>query len=117
MNSNLVITIGREYGSGGREIGETLAKNWGLSGTTNNSSSYPLRKADLPSRSLKSTMKPRRTVCCTRWSQVWASASPIQPLSVQLYLEQFKAIREIADKESCVLITAALTTHCAIGTM
>ena len=30
MNSNLVITIGREYGSGGREIGETLAKKLGI---------------------------------------------------------------------------------------
>ena len=29
MNSNLVITIGREYGSGGREIGETLAEKTG----------------------------------------------------------------------------------------
>ena len=35
---------------------------------------------------------------------VGTSAPPIQPLSVQLYLEQFNTIREIAEKESCVFI-------------
>ena len=30
MNSNLIITIGRQYGSGGREIGEKLAHSLGI---------------------------------------------------------------------------------------
>ena len=30
MNSNLLISIGRQYGSGGREIGEKLAAKLGI---------------------------------------------------------------------------------------
>ena len=30
MNSNLIITIGREYGTGGREIGQKLALRLGV---------------------------------------------------------------------------------------
>ena len=31
MNNNLIITIGREYGTGGREIGQKLALRLGIS--------------------------------------------------------------------------------------
>ena len=30
MNNNLIITIGREYGTGGREIGQKLALRLGV---------------------------------------------------------------------------------------
>ena len=30
MNNNLIITIGREYGTGGREIGQKLALRLGI---------------------------------------------------------------------------------------
>ena len=34
MNSNLIITIGREYGTGGREIGQKLALRLGVEYST-----------------------------------------------------------------------------------
>ena len=36
MNNNLIITIGREYGTGGREIGQKLASVWAFRSMTGN---------------------------------------------------------------------------------
>lgn len=37
MNNNLIITIGREYGTGGREIGQKLAPpSWAFRSMTGN---------------------------------------------------------------------------------
>lgn len=36
MNAGTVIAISRQYGSGGRELAQILAKNWGFPYTTAN---------------------------------------------------------------------------------
>lgn len=105
MNSNLVITIGREYGSGGREIGETLAKKLGIKWYDKQLLIVSAEKSGFAEPIFeKYDETAQNSLLYSLVTGLGSSASPIQPLSVQLYLEQFKAIREIADKESCVLI-------------
>lgn len=103
MNQHYIITIGREYGSGGHEIGRKLAERRNipcydkeiLTETAKNSgfAESVLNELDETAHSslLYSLM-------------VGASTFGTQPLSVTLYLEQFNTIKELAEKESCIFI-------------
>lgn len=46
MDERTVITIGREFGSGGHEIGMKLAEKLGISATTRNCLNLQLRRVD-----------------------------------------------------------------------
>ena len=50
MNNNLIITIGREYGTGGREIGQKLALRLGI----------PFYDRELITRAAKKTVRAAR---------------------------------------------------------
>ena len=105
MNNNLIITIGREYGSGGREIGETLAKRLGIKWYDKELLTVSAEKSGFSQRIFEQYDETaQNSLLYSLAMGLGSPASPIQPLSVQLYLEQFNAIREIAQKESCVFI-------------
>ena len=105
MSGNFILTIGREYGSGGREIGENIARQLGircidkelLKATAENSglSENILKQYDeVGSKSLLYSLVTGLT----------PSSNSVPPLPVQVYLEQFKTIQYLADRESCVFI-------------
>lgn len=105
MNHNLIITIGREYGSGGREIGETLAKRLGIHWYDKELLTVSAEKSGFAQRIFEQYDETaQNSLLYSLVTGLGSPASPIQPLSVQLYLEQFNTIREIAQKESCVFI-------------
>lgn len=98
--SNLVITIGRENGSGGRRVGEELAKSLGikyydkelLAETAKNSG------FDKDFIARNEERKPQLA---------WGTGAYYmyeQPISVQLYVEQSKMIKKIAEREPCVIV-------------
>lgn len=105
MSNNFILTIGREYGSGGREIGESVARQLGircidkelLRATAENSgfSENILKQYDeVGSKSLLYSLV----------TGLSPSSNTVPPLPVQVYLEQFKTIQQLADQESCVFI-------------
>lgn len=60
--ANKIYTIGREFGSGGREVGENLLQSLVLSFTIKNFYSRLQKTADFVKRSLRTMTKNRQTV-------------------------------------------------------
>lgn len=65
--THTIITIGRQFGSGGREIGKRLAENWKLSFMIKNCCHGQQRTVRYAKSFLRHMMKNRRTVFSIHW--------------------------------------------------
>ena len=104
MNNNLIITIGREYGTGGREIGQKLALRLGV----------PFYDRELITRAAKKTgfdeklfeQLDKRATNSFLYSLTMFGSVGLNGMSLtdQLYLAQSNIIREMAEDSSCVIV-------------
>ena len=104
MNNNLIITIGREYGTGGREIGQKLALRLGV----------PFYDRELITRAAKKTgfdeklfeQLDKRATNSFLYSLTIFGSVGLNGMSLtdQLYLAQSNIIREMAEDSSCVIV-------------
>ncbi len=104
MASNLIITIGRQYGSGGREIGRKLALRLGI----------PFYDRELISRAAKKSgfsedlfeQLDKRATNSLLYSLTMFGSTGLNGMSLtdQLFLAQANIIREIADSGPAVLV-------------
>ena len=110
MKTNCVITIGRQFGSGGRYVGRMLAEKLGI----------PFYDKELLSEAAKQSgiceeifedhdEKPTRSLLfnLVTGMQVHGDAGSYymdMPLNHKIFLAQFDAIRSIADKGPCVIV-------------
>ncbi|MGN1097920.1 MAG: AAA family ATPase [Clostridia bacterium] len=98
----VIITIGREFGSGGREIGLKLSERLGIPFFDKEI----IRKAAEDSGIVESVMDYYDE---HHTSPIFATGSILfdiyqMPMSDRVYLEQCKAIKSIAEKGSCVIV-------------
>ena len=97
-----IITIGREFGAGGRELGRRLARELGIA--------FYDRDIILRTAKASAHLTPEQV-------RQWDEKVPLEfgftqslfnfysrPLSEELWDAQVKAIRELANKESCVIV-------------
>ena len=107
---NTIITIGRQFGSGGREIGKLLATSLNI----------PFYDKDLITRAAKEsgyckelieTHDERPTnsflynLVMDTYSFGYTAAGMVDmPISQKVFLAQFDTIRKIADEGSCVIV-------------
>ena len=63
----IIITIGRQFGSGGREIGKKLAEKFGISYYDKNYCNWQPKKADYARNYSKKRMKKHPEVFCKPW--------------------------------------------------
>ena len=97
-----IITIGREFGAGGRELGRRLARELGIA--------FYDRDIILRTAKASAHLTPEQV-------RQWDEKVPLEfgftqslfnfysrPLSEELWEAQVKAIRELANKESCVIV-------------
>ena len=107
---NTVITIGREFGSGGRDVGRALAEHYDI----------PYYDKELLSRAAKDSgicedvfashdEKPSSSflyslVMDTYSMGYMGSSYSEMPISQKIFLAQFDAIKKIADEGPCVII-------------
>ena len=110
MGMKTIITIGRQFGSGGHEIGEKLAKEFGV----------PCYDKELLSRAAKEsgfceeliqTHDERPTnsflynLVMDTYSFVYNAAGMIDmPISQKVFLAQFDAIKKMADEGPCIIV-------------
>ncbi len=104
MANNLIITIGRQYGSGGREIGRKLALRLGI----------PFYDRELISRAAKKSgfsedlfeQLDKRATNSLLYSLTMFGSTGINGMSLtdQLFLAQANIIREVADNGPAVLV-------------
>lgn len=109
MKEHLVITIARQYGSGGREIGVKLAellkiKSYDKELITMASQKSGISMDEISSADEKATNSLLYTLALGS-SNYHASASRFNmPVNDKLFVVQSELIREIADQEECVVI-------------
>ncbi|MDR1731923.1 MAG: cytidylate kinase-like family protein [Synergistaceae bacterium] len=106
---NLVITISREFGSGGRLIGERLAEKLGFTFYDSRLISLAAGKSGLDPQVFENAEEEARSkflfnlsiggyVSTSMFSQVSV------PISDQIFFAQSKVIEEIAEQGNCVII-------------
>lgn len=103
---NLVVTIGRQYGSGGREIGENLAR---LLGVAYYDKKLVLEAAEKSGFSTEAFVKqnesvPRGLAWLFSYSSKGFMNSGGIPLDDQLFIAQANAIKDIARAGNCVIV-------------
>lgn len=97
-----IITIGREYGAGGRSIGKAVAKELGIA--------FYDRDLILAAANESPSITPAQMQKYDETVPVEAGLAQslfnfyAKPFGEQLWKAQVEAIRHIADKESCVLV-------------
>ncbi len=105
MSGKIVITIGREYGSGGREIGRKLAEALGIK-------FYDRELIDIAAKESGMSKEIFEKVDETAASSLLYSIvsgnymSPLLdlPINDKLFILEADIIKEVVDKESCVIV-------------
>lgn len=110
MSDKLIITIGRECGSGGRHIGRRLAEELGIKYYDKELLTEAAKKSGL-CRELFETHdeKPTNSFLYSLVMDTYAmgysnSAYMDMPLNHKIFLAQFDTIKQLASEESCVII-------------
>lgn len=110
MNKNLLITIGRQYGSGGREIGEKLAANLGISFYNNELIAMAAQKSGLSHEVLgeadeKATNSLLYTLAMgSTFFNGNAGVALEMPINDKLFITQSDIIKGIAEEKPAVFI-------------
>lgn len=78
--TNTIITIGREYGSAGRQIGYKVAEDLGIKLYDREMLNAQQRKVVSAKNFLKHTMKNLRTVFCILWLWIPTHSDILHPV-------------------------------------
>lgn len=110
MGDNLIITIGREFGSGGHEIGRRLAEKLGVKCYDKELLELAAKDSGLCQEILENhDERPTNSFLYNLVMDTFTmgySASPYMdmPINHKVFLAQFDAIKKLADRESCVIV-------------
>lgn len=110
MACNSIITIGRQYGSGGREIGQKLAEALGIRFFDNELLDRAAKDSGIcqelfENHDEKPTNSFLYSLVMDTYSMGYASASLSgMPINHKVFLAQFNAIKKIADEGPCVMV-------------
>lgn len=99
---NLVITIGRQYGSGGREIGQALGKALGIPCYDKELLAEVAKESGFSESILENYDE--KSVNSFYYFQTGMYSTTQLPLHHQLFIAQLNTIKDIADRESCVFV-------------
>ena len=103
--SRVVITISREFGSGGHEIGKTVAQKLGLQFYDKKLIKLTSEKGGFTEEYIKQhEQKLAHSLLYQLYEQNYAYINERKPPLDALFLVQSKIIRDISAKESCVIV-------------
>ena len=109
--ANKIYTIGREFGSGGREVGEKLAAKLGIKLYDKELLQQAAKDSGFceeifENHDEKPTNSFLYSLVMDTYSVSGYSAAPLldMPLNHKVFLAQFETIKKIAEKESCVIV-------------
>ncbi len=102
---NIVITISRQYGSGGHEIGQLVARKLGYSFYDKELIAMTAERSGFTQEYInKHEQKLENNLLYSLYSQNYAYVNEEIPPLDALFLVQTKIIREISDREPCVIV-------------
>ena len=111
MSGHKIITIGRQFGSGGREIGQKLAERLSIPLYDRRlvsmaAESLGVRKEDAErvDESSLNTFVANYTVSPGMYMEYISAASYIQSFDEQVYRAEAEIIRELAEKGPCIIV-------------
>lgn len=110
MDKKYIITIGREYGSGGREIGRLLADRLGIKCYDKELLTLAAKDSGLSEDLFKSNdEKPTNSflysLVMDTYSVGYSTSSFIDmPLNQKVFMAQYDTIKKLAESESCVIV-------------
>ncbi len=110
MSNNLIITIGRECGSGGRHIGKKLAEELGVKCYDKELIDVAVKKSGLckeifETHDEKPTSSFLYSLVMDTYSLGYANSAYMDmPLNHKVFLAQFDTIKQIATEEPCIII-------------
>lgn len=110
MKGNLVITIGRQCGSGGRVVGEKLAEKLGVKFYDKELLSLAAKNSGLceelfETHDEKPTSSFLYSLVMDTYSLGYANSAYMDmPINHKIFLAQFDTIKQLAEQESCVIV-------------
>lgn len=110
MTSNLIITIGRQSGSGGKEIGQKVAEKLGVKCYDKALLALAAKESGLceelfQSHDEKPTKSFLYSLVMDSYSFGYTSSGYMDmPINHKIFLAQFEAIKALADREPCVIV-------------
>lgn len=109
MDKRTVITIGREFGSGGHEVGSKLAERLGIKCYDKELLEMAAKHSGLceelfASQDEKPTNSFLYSLVMDTYSLGYTSSYVDMPINHKVFLAQFDTIKKLAEKESCVIV-------------
>mgnify|MGYP002857814764 CR=1 FL=1 len=107
---NTIITIGRQFGSGGREIGELVAKKYGIKCYDKELLSRAAKESGFCEEMIQNhDERPTNSFLYNLVMDTYsfgynASSFVDMPISHKVFLAQFDTIKKIAEEGSCVIV-------------
>lgn len=103
---NRIITIGREFGSGGRELGRRLSEELGFAYYDQEIISEIARRTEMSEQYVQSIVehKPSFSFPIHIGRSFYPAPAPVFDQSMSVYQEQARIITEMAHKSDCVII-------------
>lgn len=100
-NNNLVITIAREYGSGGRLIGKRLAELLGVPFYDKEIIALAAEQSGLSEEFMRQHDQKKKPLSFMH--NLYVSNKSL-PITEQIFQAQCQVIRDVAEKSSCVIV-------------
>lgn len=110
MNGNYVITIGREFGSGGREIGRILAEKLNIKCYDKELLALSAKESGLSEELFKfNDEKPTNSflysLVMDTYSMGYSGSSYMDvPMNQKIFMAQYECIKKLAEQESCIIV-------------
>ena len=110
MKTNTIITIGRQYGSAGREIGYKIAEDFGIKLYDKEMLARAAKESGIceeifESHDEKPTNSFLYSLVMDTYSMGYAGNTYTDmPINHKIFLAQFDTIKKLADQESCVIV-------------
>lgn len=110
MNGNYIITIGREFGSGGREIGRILAEKLNIKCYDKELLALSAKESGLSEELFKfNDEKPTNSflysLVMDTYSMGYSSSSYMDvPMNQKIFMAQYDCIKKLAEQESCIIV-------------
>lgn len=110
MENRMIITIGREYGSGGRELGEMLAKRLGIAYYDKEILTRAARESGICEEVMeahdeKGALSSLLGATASMGGAMTGVGFGMQmPMNQRIFQAQFDAITQLAQEESCVIV-------------
>lgn len=103
---NKIITIGREFGSGGRELGRRLSEELGIAYYDQEIISEIAKRTSLSEQYVQAISEKRPSFSYPIHIQhsFYPGVNPVFEHSLSVYKEQSQIIKEAAEKSDCIIV-------------